>query len=181
MEDQEFSHEKLEELILYISRRMTEDDHKGVGRIKLAKLLFFADFEAFACSGRSITGASYTVAEHGPAPDQELTATLDLEAAGAFAWENRFDKQQVPVAKRDARIEGVFLPSELEIVDELLDRHRLHTGKQLRDMAHELPAWKARPMGSKVPYWSVYMSRKPPTRDDVAWGEAVVRDLSNAG
>src|SRR5207248_4161087 len=122
MEPQEYSQEKLEELILYMSRRMAEDGHKGVGRIKLAKLLFFADFEAFARYGRSITGASYTVDEHGPAPDQELTATRDLEAAGDFGWEKRWRKQQVPIAKRDARLE-VLLPSELEIVDELLDRH----------------------------------------------------------
>jgi hypothetical protein len=178
--DQAYRPEKLEELILYLAGRMEKDGHKGIGRIKLAKLIFFADFEAFARYGESITGATYTVDEYGPAPDQELTATLDLEAAGDFEWQKRWRKPQIPVAKREPRLD-VIPPSELEIVDELLDRHRRHTGADLRDIAHELPAWKARTMGAKVPYWSVYMAKKPPTRDDVEWGEAVVRELGNSG
>jgi hypothetical protein len=179
MTEQQYSPRKLEELILYLADRMERDEHRGIGRIKLAKLIFFADFEAFARFGESITGASYTVDEHGPAPDEELTATRDLEAAGDFEWVNRFDKQQIPVAKRTAQLD-VFRPSELEIVDEFLDRFRLLTGAEVRDIAHQHPAWKARKLGDKVPYWSVYMSRELPNTKDIAWAEAVVRDLRRA-
>src|SRR2546423_1634179 len=57
---------KLRELILHIAKRMEKDQHAGQGRIKLAKLLWLSDFEAYRRFGRSITGARYVADELGP-------------------------------------------------------------------------------------------------------------------
>src|SRR4051794_5527864 len=93
---------KLKELILYIAARMEEDDHAGQGRIKLAKLLWLSDFEAYRRIGNSITGARYVADELGPAPVDELLAVRDLEGSGDLSIEAGYDQQRLPRAQRPA-------------------------------------------------------------------------------
>src|SRR4051794_40938620 len=125
---------KLRELILYIASRMEQDDHAGQGRIKLAKLLWLSDFEAYRRFGESITGARYVADKLGPAPVDELLAIRDLEGSGYLEMEPGYDKQKLPRARRPADT-AVFSERELAVVDELLDKYRAWTGQQLVDLA----------------------------------------------
>ena len=58
MASQHADDKKLRELILYLATRMERDQHAGQGRIKLAKLLWLTDFEAYRRFGRSIDDAN---------------------------------------------------------------------------------------------------------------------------
>jgi hypothetical protein len=131
---------KLEELFLYIARKTRDAKHPGLGRIRVAKLLFLADFGAYFRFGRSITGASYWADELGPAPVDELIITRDLEARGDLEWEAGYERQAIPVALRPAKT-GLFTPEELRYVDSLIERYKLSTGKDLVDVAHKFPGW----------------------------------------
>jgi hypothetical protein len=142
---------KLRELILYIADRMERDDHAGQGRIKLAKLLWLSDFEAFRRFGKSITGARYVADELGPAPVDELLALRDLEGSGALVQEAGYDRQKLPRAQRPSDTTE-FTEGELAVVNEMLDRYRAWTGSQLVDLAHEFPGYKIAKRGGEVPY-----------------------------
>jgi hypothetical protein len=166
---------KLKELILYIAARMESDDHAGQGRIKLAKLLWLSDFEAFRRFGKSITGARYVADELGPAPVDELLALRDLEGSGYLVLEPGYDRQRLPRAQRPPDTE-VFSDDELAVVDELLERYRGWTGKQLVDLAHEFPGYRIVERGAEVPYRSVYISAQGPTASDIARAEEVARE-----
>ena len=48
---------KLRELILYLARESEGDDYFGV--VKLNKLLFYIDFEAYRRFGKSVTEQEY--------------------------------------------------------------------------------------------------------------------------
>lgn len=151
---------RLEELILYIAERMARDQHAGRGRIKLAKLLFMADFQAYARFGKSITGANYHADELGPAPTDEMLATRDLESRGHFAFEPGWDRQQLPIAKRSADTD-LFTARELELVDELLARYQHRTAGELVEEAHRFPGWQhawrnGAGKNSPVPYESIF-------------------------
>ena len=61
----EYDKSKMRELILYIARAQADDP--TFGRVKLAKLLYFADNEAFVRLERPITGATYQKLPEGPA------------------------------------------------------------------------------------------------------------------
>lgn len=166
---------KIRELILYIAARMEKDHHAGQGRIKLAKLLWLSDFEAFRRLGKSITGSRYVADELGPAPVDELLALRDLEGSGYLALEPGFKRQKLPRAKRPPNTK-VFGQDELAIVDELLDRYRGWTGKQLVDLAHEYPGYRIAEEGQEIPLRTVYMSAQGPTASDVARVEEVARE-----
>ena len=166
---------KLRELILYIAARMERDDHAGQGRIKLAKLLWLSDFEAFRRYGKSITGARYVADELGPAPVDELLAMRDLEGSGYLVLEPGYDRQKLPRAKRPPDTE-VFDEGELAVVDEMLNRYRAWTGKQLVDLAHEFPGYKIAEMGDEIPLRSVYIPAEGPSATDIARAEDVARE-----
>lgn len=175
MPDQRADEAKLKELILYIAARMERDEHAGQGRIKLAKLLWLSDFEAFRRFGKSITGARYVADELGPAPVDELLALRDLEGSGYLVLEPGYDRQKLPRAKRPPNTE-LFSGDELTVVDELLKRYRKWTGKQLVDLAHEFPGYKIAERNADVPYESVYISAQGPNASDIARAEEVARE-----
>jgi hypothetical protein len=156
---------KLKELILYLAARMENDEHAGEGRIKLAKLLWLSDFEAYRRFGRSITGTRYIADELGPAPVDEMLALRDLEGSGYLVLEPGYDRQRLPRAKRPANT-SLFDPSELAVVDELLDRYRAWTGKQLVDLAHEFPGWKIAERGDDIPYATAHLPQERPSAED---------------
>src|SRR5215208_5417596 len=115
--------QKLEELILYVAAKMQRDHHAGVGRIKLAKLLWRIDFTAFWRFGRPITEATYQADQYGPSPAEELLATRDLEGAGRFHWEQDWDRRWMPVTEDEPRID-LFEPQERDLIDQVIDRYR---------------------------------------------------------
>ena len=167
---------KLRELILYIAARMERDDHAGQGRIKLAKLLWLSDFEAHRRVGKSITGERYVADKLGPAPVDEMLALRDLEAPGHLVMEPGYDKQRLPRAQRPPDT-ALFNDDELAVVDEILDRYRSWTGKQLVDLAHEFPGWTLAERGQEVPYHSVHISAHGPNERDLERAEELAREV----
>ena len=60
----EFSPGKFNELVLLLVHRSAADPR--MSRVKLNKLLYWVDFEAFRRFGHSMSGATYLKGEHGP-------------------------------------------------------------------------------------------------------------------
>src|SRR5665213_3249388 len=65
METLSFQREKMRELVLFVAQSEVDDPY--FGRVKLAKLLYYIDNEAFLKLGKSITGARYQKLPEGPA------------------------------------------------------------------------------------------------------------------
>lgn len=160
--------ERLEELILYVSEKMDRDRHAGVGRIKLAKLLWRIDFSAYWQLGHSISGATYQADQYGPAPAEELLATRDLEAAGRFEWAQDWDRRYLPVV-HDAPQMELFSIDERELIDRVVDRYRNTSGRQMVEEAHEFPGWlhawrHGEGKGTTIPYESIFWDRRKELR-----------------
>lgn len=152
---------KLRELILYLAKRMDEDQHVGRGRIKLAKLLWRSDFAAFWKLGEPITEARYQADEYGPSPVDELLALRDLVEQGRLELRNEWDRQQIPVAIGEPPRLGVFTAEQIALVDQQLSQYRYVTGKAMVDEAHEFPgyihAWRdGQGKHEPVPFESVF-------------------------
>lgn len=167
---------KLRELILYLAARMEKDNHAGQGRIKLAKLLWLSDFEAYRRLGKSITGARYVADELGPAPVEELLAVRDLVDGGALEILPGFQRQQLFHPVRPADLSS-FNEVERGIVEEMLEKYRTWTGKQLVDLAHEFPGWKLANRGGDIPLRSVHISVKGPNHLDIARARELARGI----
>jgi uncharacterized phage-associated protein len=170
---------RLEELILYVAAKMHRDQHVGIGRMKLAKLLWRIDFTAYWQLEHPISEATYEADAFGPAPTQEPLATRDLSDAGRFEWVREWDAQWMPVA-RDEPDMSIFSDEECELIDRVVDRYRNTSGRQMVEIAHEFPGWihawrDGEGKGSPVPYQSIFWSRRTevtPEEDEHAAGLA---------
>ena len=76
----EFDAERFREAVLYIAWRMKDDEE--FGRVKLAKTLFYTDFESYADEGAPVTGARYEHWPRGPVPPALYQLFAELQRTG---------------------------------------------------------------------------------------------------
>jgi hypothetical protein len=171
---------KLKELIVYLAKRMEEDQHIGRGRIKLAKLLWRSDFGSFWLYGEPITETTYQADRLGPAPVHEMLALRDLEGEGRLELRNDWDRQEIPVAHGKPPDLGVFSAAQIALVDSQLAQYRFVTGHAMVDEAHEFPGWLQAWRGGEgkrkpIPFASVYWDTGTELEE---WEEERVRVLA---
>ena len=161
---------KLQELILYIADRCEGEDE--FGSTKLNKILFYADFTAYARTGRAITGDEYQKLERGPAPRHVLSAIQALKKDEALAEKTRSYyglPQRWFVALRDPDI-SLFTPQEIAIVDDVITRMRGMNASTVSHISHTLAGWKLAELGETIPYNTVWLSEQSPCEEDLAYG-----------
>jgi hypothetical protein len=159
---QEFSPQKFKELLLYLARRSKGDE--GFGMVKLNKLLYACDFEAYRKLGHSITGATYQKLKYGPAAREFLPMQDELaqfEAAQVVRRKRGKYEQQVIIALWEPEL-GVFTPSELKVVEETLALLADLGGKDASDWSHkESAGWNLVDEGETIPYATAFVSTEP--------------------
>jgi hypothetical protein len=113
----EFDRDKFAELILYIALR--SDNDKRFGAIKLNKILFYSDFNAYKELGAPITGASYQHLGEGPAPREMLPTTARMKSEGSLKIEAHtyFAKVQPRAVPLRPPNLSIFTTSEIRVVD----------------------------------------------------------------
>ena len=134
---------KLREAMLFFINM--QDEISFLGRTKLAKLLFFADFEFYSENHSSITGTMYMKKEHGPFPvDCTFYDALDcLEQDGSIeirtVTTGNFDRDEyVPTRKADV---SCFTEDEIETLTKVGMRFKNYNAKQIKDFSHGTPAY----------------------------------------
>jgi hypothetical protein len=153
---------KFKELVLYLSAESADDE--GFGMVKLNKLLFRADFEAYRLLGRSITGETYEKQAYGPVARSLLWALDDLASRAYVIWQHiargRYVRD-VPAAAEHPDL-SVFTSEELEIVKKTLNELAAHGGKSISEWSHETSAgWRVKRIGEAIPYSSAAINLKP--------------------
>lgn len=157
----EFDEAKFRELVLYIADKSAGDPRFGA--VKLNKILYYSDFEAFRQLGDSITGATYRKFSEGPAPLQMLQQRRVLLDSGAATLEHRpyfTGTQHRIVAERKYRDE-LFVPTELKIVDQVIQGMWHLTARDASEFSHKELGWQAAQMGEEIPYPTVWLNSGP--------------------
>lgn len=152
-----FSTTKFKELILYIAQKQQDD--QTFGRVKLAKLLFFADFEAYGRLGEAISGASYQKLEQGPAARQYKPVSYEMYGDGDIREEvgDSFGHTQMKlVPLREARV-SVFTDEELAIIDQIVEEHRGMSAAEISEKSHRLMGWRVARLHERIPYEAVFI------------------------
>ncbi len=158
----EFNSEKFRALMLYVAHKSREDP--WFGAVKLNKILYYCDFQAFARLYRPITGATYMKLSEGPAPNEllrERQALVD-EGLAELKLEKVFRYVQhrlVPVSKDD-QFSHLFDDDELEIIEDTLRFLKPMTGKEASDMSHREVGWILARKGGSIPYETVWVMPK---------------------
>ena len=164
---------KLKELILYLARESEGDDYFGV--VKLNKLLFNIDFEAYRRFGESVTGQEYQALPYGPAPRsvvpvlQEMKDTDDLvireEPIGGLI-------QKRPIAMRPANVYR-FSQEEIVLIDHILRRFWYMSAAEISDDSHKFIGWALAEQGEKIPYDVALLGREELTDKELAHAKVI--------
>jgi len=174
-----YDKDKFKELILYIARK-SEDDPK-YGAAKLAKLMYFIDFEAYGALGASVTGARYHLIARGPAP-KALKPVRD-EMATADPPEIRIRPVPSGGARDQERVEAlrdpdtsVFSNDERRLIDEVIERYKPLNGSEISAKAHEEIGVRLAAEREEIPYGTVYLSNSPWTQEEIAYAQRRMKE-----
>lgn len=144
--------EKLEQAILFFLHRA---NNELLGKTKLMKMLYFADFDHYEEHETPITGARYRKLEHGPVPDDAWQVLGEMERDGRVKRtdvpgpgfiQHRYEPN-VPVDL------SVFSPTEIEALEKVAKRWQWHTTKQIVMATHGEAPWIAVKPNEIIPYY----------------------------
>jgi hypothetical protein len=173
----EFDKGKFKQLVLLLAERSADDPRFGA--VKLNKLLYYCDFEAYRLLGHPISGARYQKEPLGPvAPDwvwiqDEMLRDEQIE----FVRRRRGDHDQVAtVAKHRPRVED-FSAEELRIVDRAIAALRELDASGVTEWSHESSVgWRVQEIGQAIPYVSAVIKLEPLSEEDRAEVRGVLRE-----
>ena len=167
--------DRLRRLIIYIAHRCA--DAKFFGQIKLNKILWKADFDAFAARGVPVTGRDYQRLPLGPAPKEMKPLYRDMLKDGIittkrveFGEDNFGNKitefRTIPLVPADL---SLFEPDDIAFVDAAIEYYWDMTGTETSDDSHGM-FWKTHNNGDPLPYELAILSDEPldkQTRDRI--------------
>jgi hypothetical protein len=167
---------KFRELVLYVAEKCADD--LSFGATKLNKILFYADFRAYAILGRPITGAEYQKLEYGPAPRRLIPIRDRMVKAGELATQEiRLPSgisQKRPVNLRLPDL-SLFTAEEISIVDDVIRELRGQGAETVSTRSHEMVGWIVAKLGETIPYETVFVSNEPLSQEEIARGRELAQ------
>jgi Protein of unknown function (DUF4065) len=170
---------RFKELLLNVCQKCAND--RKFGATKLNKILYFADFLAYAELGEPITGMEYQKLPNGPAPrslkpireqmvkDRELAVQCVRLVSGRV--------QARPVNLRPARL-GMFTPEQISLVDGVIEALRDSTAEEVSELSHRMVGWKVVDTNETIPYETIFVSDEPLTEADIQRAQELARQIS---
>jgi uncharacterized phage-associated protein len=143
----------------YLLDDETGANNQFMGKVKLMKLLYFADFDHYFQHGRSITGDSYIRLDFGPVPQaasrilwnlKSQHESLDIDREPGGRWHYRLRRR---VSNGDLE------PDELETLRSVVTRWRNQSTAEIVTASHGDPPWLMVKYGEPIPYHLVYYRR----------------------
>ncbi|MDR1440287.1 MAG: SocA family protein [Clostridiales bacterium] len=130
------------------------------GRKKLAKLLYYADFDSYEYkeSMQSVTGDSYTVLEMGPVPDNYKSVLLRLARAGQIEISRESEMpggkptEVYALAHSAAPNMLVFSEDERFVLARVAKKYGRLNGRQLEALTHAEAPYLATEPNCKIEY-----------------------------
>ncbi|PIP65630.1 hypothetical protein COU77_02415 [Candidatus Peregrinibacteria bacterium CG10_big_fil_rev_8_21_14_0_10_49_16] len=148
---------KYQNAVLYLCQELRGEVR---GKKKLAKLLYFIDFDFYEKYAKSITGDVYKALPMGPVPSALVSVTEEMIKMKALEMkkENEYEGY-IPteiyrsIKKPDL---SIFSEEEIRMLKRVVKRYGHLSGKQLQDLTHaEAPYTAAKP-NEEVPYEFTY-------------------------
>jgi hypothetical protein len=167
---------RLRQIILYVARECK--DARYFGAIKLNKIIWKADFDAFAARKRPVTGREYRRQKFGPALREMLPVHREMLREGAIQVERRDFGDNI-IEHRTIAIDqpnvDIFSREDLTFIDAAIRHYWDMTGMETSDESHGV-AWKTRNNGDPMPYELAFLSDEPLDSVHVKRTEGLIYD-----
>lgn len=149
---------RLRQMILYVSVQCRNAER--FGHIKLNKILWKADFDAYAARKVPITGRRYQREKFGPVPKEMLPLHRDMLRDGLIRVEqvdfgdDIVEHRTIPLVQPDL---SLFDKDDMDFVDGSIRYYWNMTGMESSDDSHGV-AWRTRANHEPMPYESAFLS-----------------------
>ena len=144
---------KYQNAVLYLCRKLKGEVR---GKKKLAKLLYFADFDLYEKIQKSITGDVYNALPMGPVPSalEEITQEMAKnKILDIKQFEEREGYNPTEVYKCLAEPDmSVFSDEEKKMLDRVIVKYGHLNGKQLEELSHAEAPYVGTELRKEIPY-----------------------------
>lgn len=130
--------EKYKQAILYLCSKLGKEIR---GKKKMAKLLYFVDFDFFEKTQKYFTGDKYKALPMGPFPVSMDAITKEMMkkdktiSIKSIEERNGYIATEVYTCLRNPSI-AIFTPEEKKMLDRVIMKYGHLNGKQLEDLTH---------------------------------------------
>lgn len=145
----EYDFEKFVQALAYFAWR----DLPDLDKLKVAKLLYYADKKHLLAYGRPILGDTYYCLDHGPVPSASVNLLNEAEQQTTSQRHELDSKihnyvdvdtsKTYPIftKKREPDLD-VFSDSEIAVLNDVIQEHGARSGWELRNLTHTEPTWR---------------------------------------
>lgn len=149
-----FNNDKFKEAILFLLTLAPNGTIEG--KKKLAKLLYFADFNYFEAYEKPLTGASYRALPMGPVPD-ELDRTIKVMKDSDIKVTNKKtslknDTIVFSLTSKDNLFFNNLSDKEKQVLKKVFSDYGKLSGGDLERITHSEPPYNAVAQGESIPY-----------------------------
>ena len=149
-----FDFEKFSSMVLYLVAK-GEALRDGMRKVKLLKLLHYADMLSFRDTGFSISGTPYLHFAYGPVPENYALLFRVMEQQGLLhieveKLENGYERHQV-VAERPP-LAGSLSQGERDILDFVYERFARFGSAEISDYSHREEGYRNTSQGECISY-----------------------------
>lgn len=149
---------KYQNAVLYLCQKLGGEVR---GKKKLAKLLYFADFDFYEKYQRSITGDVYKAYPKGPLPValNEIIFDLSKKKALRVGTVQEWGEDYAPTEVYENVVEpdiSVFEQEEIKMLDRIVRRYGPLNGEQLAELSHAEAPYSATEPYQQIPYEFTY-------------------------
>jgi hypothetical protein len=150
---QQFNRQKFKDVIHHVVATTGRDE---LGRVKLHKVLYFADMIWFIAEGHGLTGAEYRKQPMGPVATGLGAALGELEDEGRIRISrmNYFGYEKAAYESLKPLPEGRLSETERQLIDDVVEYVcRNSTARSISDFSHTR-VWEATENGAVMPYFT---------------------------
>lgn len=149
---------KYEQVIIYLCSKL---DREIRGKKKLAKLLYFVDFDYFEKFQKSITGDIYKAYPKGPLPTalSEVSDAMSKKGTLKIETVQEWGEEYAPTEVFKCSIEpdtSVFNKTEIKMLNRVAHLYGGLNGEQLAQLSHAEAPYTATELYKEIPYEFTY-------------------------
>ena len=170
--------EKLLELIVYLAQRC--DTLETWGRTKLAKMIYFAEFDHYRAHREPLTGARFTREAQGPIPDSFYMALRKLQETGRIVEVERKvgDKTEMRATATSEADLALFTPRQVATIEQTIAKLGRLTATQLSKLSHEHAGWRLAAPGEEIPLFTALSNTRRLTEEEIDFARKMAEQLS---
>ncbi len=144
-----YNSKRQEAVILYFLQQI---NNKHMGKTKLMKLLYYADYEWIRKRGVSVTGDVYVANHYGPVAKHAKEVLNSLKERGIVRIEKAriggYDQERYLVLQ-DPDL-TMLATEEIAHLEQVGRRFESWTAKQMTELTHEDWPWQSTPLGGEI-------------------------------